>query len=136
MPRRVSLTGNKQMRTLRVADLEAKPGEKVSGYVHVIGAEFGIPVTLICVSTVLPTPKSPTSVHTSPGFACCPSVTPSACVSSAEKLSITVIFPSLLILPAYTLIYLFYLLSYIYFVYLIFSLYFSSVLPASSFNGS
>ena len=36
------------MRTLRVADLEAKPGEKVSGYVHVIGAEFGIPVTLIC----------------------------------------------------------------------------------------
>ena len=39
---------NKQMRTLRVADLEAKPGEKVSGYVHVIGAEFGIPVTLIC----------------------------------------------------------------------------------------
>ena len=36
------------MRILRVADLEAKPGEKVSGYVHVIGAEFGIPVTLIC----------------------------------------------------------------------------------------
>mgnify|MGYP001343329588 FL=1 len=36
------------MRTLRVADLEAKPGEKVSGFVHIIGAEFGIPVTLIC----------------------------------------------------------------------------------------
>ena len=34
------------MRTLRVADLEAKPGEKVSGFVHIIGAEFGIPVTL------------------------------------------------------------------------------------------
>ena len=36
------------MRTLRVADLEAKPGEKVSGFVHIIGADFGIPVTLIC----------------------------------------------------------------------------------------
>lgn len=33
--------GNKQMRTLRVADLEAKPGEKISGYVHVVGAELG-----------------------------------------------------------------------------------------------
>ena len=40
--------GEDLMRTLRVADLEAKPGEKVSGFVHIIGAEFGIPVTLIC----------------------------------------------------------------------------------------
>lgn len=31
------------MRTLRVADLEAKPGEKVSGFVHIIGAEFRNP---------------------------------------------------------------------------------------------
>ena len=36
------------MRTLRVADLEAKPGEKVSGVVLIIGAEFVIPFTLIC----------------------------------------------------------------------------------------
>ncbi len=35
------------MRTLRVADLEAKPGEKVCpDLLHIIGADFGIPVTL------------------------------------------------------------------------------------------
>lgn len=36
------------MRSIRVGDLEAKPGEKVSGFVHIIGADFGIPVTVIC----------------------------------------------------------------------------------------
>lgn len=36
------------MRTFRVGDLEAKAGEKVSGFVHIVGADFGIPVTVIC----------------------------------------------------------------------------------------
>lgn len=32
----------------RVEDLVAMPGEKASGYVHIVGADFGIPVTIIC----------------------------------------------------------------------------------------
>lgn len=36
------------MRELQVGTLMAKPGEKVSGFVQIEGADFGIPVTIIC----------------------------------------------------------------------------------------
>lgn len=36
------------MDTLRVGTLEAKRGEKASGFVQIAGADFGIPVTIIC----------------------------------------------------------------------------------------
>lgn len=36
------------MEKLRIGTLEAGRGEKVSGFVQIAGAEFGIPVTLIC----------------------------------------------------------------------------------------
>lgn len=36
------------MRKLQVGELKAEPGQKVSGFVGIEGADFGIPVTLIC----------------------------------------------------------------------------------------
>ncbi len=36
------------MQTLKIGSLEAHRGEKVSGFVPIEGADFGIPVTLIC----------------------------------------------------------------------------------------
>lgn len=32
----------------RVENLVAQPGEKVSGFINIVGADFGIPVTIIC----------------------------------------------------------------------------------------